>query len=170
MERNMNHFTIYTHNYILDSLDHLVVGKDIENFTAVQKIPIITMLAFMYEAIANHYGEEILKVWKDEVEPKMTPMGKLLLLAEIKGFHIDTSKAPYQSCAQILKLRNLLAHPKTEKIKFTPSSELPEPTWKAKLEQVNLCVAYEDLKCILKSLPKCLGLEVTPDFILGEVK
>lgn len=170
MEKRVNHYTVYTHNYILDSLDYLVEGKDLINLSAVQKIPIITTLAFMYEAIANHYGEEVLSIWKNEVEPKMTPMGKLQLLAEIKGFEIDIGKPPYQSCAKILKLRNLLAHPKTEKTKYIPSSSLPEPNWKLQIEQFNLENALKDLRVILKSLPKALGIEEVPDFLLGEVK
>jgi len=151
----MKEFTIYIHNHILYSLEALLHGDNLEDLNYLQKIPIITMMAFAYEALANHDGEEILSVWKKEVEPKMSPLGKLLLLAEIKGKPINVGIAPYQSCSQILNLRNCLAHPKTEKLEIELSSDDPPyPNWKERIDKINIKKSYEDLIAIFSGFPK----------------
>ena len=68
--------------------------------------------AFTFEAYLNHVGAEELGFW-DEIE-RISYQKKLNVLSKHLGFAKDLSKPPLQTILELFKLRDALAHGRTE--------------------------------------------------------
>ena len=93
--------------------------------------------AFTVEGYLNHLGQKRVRDW-NELERKLGPREKLLLLREMLHISVDMSKRPFQTLNKILRLRDALAHGKTLTVKSinivnNPNDEnaqYPQPDWK----------------------------------------
>lgn len=72
----------------------------------------IIMSAFALEAYINHLCAEELPFWK-EIE-RLSPQKKLNIICSYLNFNLDKSQRPFQSFKQIFRIRNSLAHGRTE--------------------------------------------------------
>lgn len=161
-------FHSYIANYIESSIQYLKDGENLKNLHVARKMPLILMMAFYYEALANHYGECLQKVLDDDFEKK-SPKEKFKYLGKQGGFTVNFGKAPYKSCKQILDLRNILAHPKTEKASFDSFAKKPIADWISQVEKLDISAALLDLEQIKLDLPNRLGVEKLNSMVLGEV-
>jgi hypothetical protein len=74
----------------------------------------ITFSALAMEAMANAIGDRVVPDWKDF--ESATPNAKLRLLAERLGASYDRHLEPWSTLRWLGKLRNQIAHPKSEHI------------------------------------------------------
>lgn len=72
----------------------------------------IVFTAFSLEAFLNHVGEALFKSWL-ELE-KLTPKGKIDVIAEKLGIAVDYGSMPWQIVPEIIGVRNKIAHGKNE--------------------------------------------------------
>ena len=124
--------------------------------------------AFTVEGYLNHLGQERVGVWKN-LERKLGPQEKLLLLRDMLHLSVDISSRPFQTLHDMVRLRDALAHGKTLTMKIdcvidNPAEEesrYPQPTWKklCSIESVERMV--EDAEQIIRYL--CAELKLTRD-------
>lgn len=72
----------------------------------------IVFTAFTLEAFLNHVGEALFKSWP-ELE-KLTPKGKIDVIAEKLGIAVNYGSMPWQIVPEIIGVRNKIAHGKNE--------------------------------------------------------
>ena len=98
--------------------------------------------AFTLEAFLNHLGESQVQDWK-ALERRLGPREKLLLLRQMAGWSVDESRRPFQSLHGLMRLRDAVAHGKTESkhsdevILADPPEVVPKP----EPEWMTLCTA-----------------------------
>ena len=96
--------------------------------------------AFTVEAYLNHLGQERVKGW-DILERRLSLRDKLALLCQHLQLSVDHSKPPFQTLTSMLRLRDALAHGKTETVvsdavvdhRPGDGDRWPDPEW------VSLC-------------------------------
>lgn len=79
--------------------------------------------AFTFEAYLNHVGVEEIKFW-DEIE-RISHVDKLTVLSKHLCFAKDQSRRPLQTMIALFKLRDALAHGRTQKLTIKKSSKSP---------------------------------------------
>ncbi len=125
--------------------------------------------AFTIEAFLNHLGQRRVQEWK-AFERKLGPYEKLILLKQMLHFSADTSKPPFQTLRDILRLRNSLAHGKTatvdtDLIVDDPSEEAvcyPEPDWKKLCSLSFVTRMVEDAEAMVRDLNTQSGSKRDP--------
>ena len=75
----------------------------------------ITFSSLAIEAFCNAVGEKVIHNWNDF--ENCSPKAKLRLICEYLNISYDSSKEPWQGVLWLLKIRNLIAHPKPEPLK-----------------------------------------------------
>lgn len=146
---------IYTFNYLFSEVKNLAKEEPI---SLERKVTLVAMLAFAYEAFANHCGEQVVKCWGEDIKPKMSPLGKFTLLYEIAGEKIDFGSAPFQTCKKVLNIRNNIAHGKTEYVDVDEH----QASWGKSLSHIDLNQAITDFEKITEELPKKLKIMPVP--------
>jgi hypothetical protein len=95
--------------------------------------------AFCLEAYLNHLGDLRTSFW-DSVKRGLSPREKLDVLCKVLSFVPDFSRRPFQTFSTIFKLRDLLVHASTERLKLEGEFILPDgespPQPLAKWEQI----------------------------------
>ena len=81
--------------------------------------------AFSFEAYLNHVGAEELTFW-EEVD-RISHAAKLEVLSKHLGFAKDKSKPPFQMISELFKLRDALAHGRTQNVTIKNASGSPPP-------------------------------------------
>lgn len=76
----------------------------------------IVMSAFAQEAIANTFGKELIKDWKDFEKRRL--LDKLRIIAEKLDIRFSRSEKPWVNAIWLGKLRNSIAHGKPKEINF----------------------------------------------------
>ncbi len=84
----------------------------------------LTMCALSIEAFANAAGELIFDDWQDFESASTT--AKLRLLADKVQLPFDRAEQPWKEVLSLLKLRNLIAHAKPERVVETTSITVAE--------------------------------------------
>lgn len=123
---------------------------------------------FTVEGYLNHLGQKRVRNWSN-MERKLGPQEKLLLLSDMLHLSVDTASRPVQTLRDMLQLRDALAHGKTLTEKFegvidNPLDEerrYPQPKWKklCNLDSVERMV--EDAEKIIRHL--CAELKLRRD-------
>jgi hypothetical protein len=93
--------------------------------------------AFTVEGYLNHLGQKQVRDWS-ELERKLGPREKLLLLRDMLHLSVDIARRPFQTLRDMLRLRDALAHGKTltvrsDRVVADPDDETaryPQPDWK----------------------------------------
>ena len=115
--------------------------------------------AFTLEAFLNHVGELQVQDWK-ALERKLGPQEKLLLLRQVAGWSVDQGHRPFQSLHGLLRLRDALAHGKTETkhaddiIRGAPPEVVPkpQPDWMALCNAESASRLVEDAEAMVMDL------------------
>jgi len=92
---------------------------------------------FTVEGYLNHLGQKRVRDWS-ELERKLGPREKLLLLRGMFHLSVDIARRPFQTLHDMLRLRDALAHGKTltvtsDLVVGDPDDETaryPQPDWK----------------------------------------
>ena len=93
--------------------------------------------AFTVEGYLNHLGQKQVRDW-GELERKLGPREKLLLLRNMLHLSVDMARRPFQTLHDMLRLRDSLAHGKTLTVtsdnvvddQDDEKARYPQPDWK----------------------------------------
>lgn len=130
--------------------------------------------AFTVEGFLNHLGQARVRDW-ETLERKLGPREKLLLLRQMLKLSADESRRPFQTLRVMLRLRDALAHGKTETVvsdrvvKGQPCEEdhWPEPEWKKLCNLASAKRMVEDAEAIVIDLNTQSGSSRDPFIGLG---
>jgi len=118
----------------------------------------VTLLALSVEAIANSIGEFVVADFKDF--ESSSPKAKLRIICESTGVAFDRGSFPFAEVFQLLKVRNQLAHPKYQRLRYE-SKEMP-------LEQAQ--EHYRQLGEVLHDIEKALTPEMAQKSLRAVLK
>ena len=113
----------------------------------------VTLLSLSVEALANTSGELHIAEFKDF--ESSSPKAKIRLICQSAGISFDKSKSPFLEVIHLLKVRNQLAHPKFQRLRYE-SKVMP-------LEEAQK--HYQELGTLLHDIEKSL----TPDFAFASL-
>jgi hypothetical protein len=133
--------------------------------------------AFTVEAFLNHLGRLKVPDW-DARERRLRPGQKLKLLCVTRGWDIELGKRPFQTFRQMLRLRDSLAHGKTETVqsdrvlKRSPrdADSWLEPQWKKLCTVPSARRLVEDAEAIVTDLNRRNGSKRNPFFSPGHAR
>ena len=125
--------------------------------------------AFTVEAFLNHLGQRKVKDW-EVFERKLGPREKLLLLQQSLHLTADQGQRPFQTLRDMLRLRDALAHGKTEIVTtdevvadpYEPTARYPEPDWKRLCDLASVARMVEDAEAIVRDLHTQTGSNGDP--------
>jgi hypothetical protein len=107
--------TVFTFAFLSAAADHaLGDGKARPEGSFLEWMTVAVFSAFSLEAYLNHLGPERFQCW-DGLE-RLSVEAKLSLILESLGKHPDFSRRPFQTVKTLLRLRNQLAHGKTQRL------------------------------------------------------
>lgn len=156
----------YLHAAAKHSLEHAEASEDGRTYDCMATI---LFCAFTLEAYLNHLGKVKIPSW-EKIERKLGPKEKLYLLIDVMKHAVDESRRPYQTLKDMFRLRDALAHGKTEEFSYSGIQRLapderprdPEVFWLTycSLENARRCV--EDTRRIMSELHQSAGLQGEP--------
>jgi hypothetical protein len=107
----------------IDSARHFVAEFDRKEYVSWYDLAAaVTLLALSVEAIANTIGEHVIEDFKDF--ESSSPKAKIRLICEKLGIQFDRTTSPFTGVLELLRVRNQLAHPKFQRLKYE-SKEMP---------------------------------------------
>ena len=133
--------------------------------------------AFTLEAYLNHLGESKISFW-DPLKKKLSPHDKLEVLSDVLGFKPDFGSRPYQTFRSMFKLRDLLAHARTETLALegefilTPGESPPKPLseWEQLISLEGCQRFLDDTKAIVYDLSSRAGVSGDVVFSTEEIE
>ncbi|CAG0983854.1 hypothetical protein ANRL4_02042 [Anaerolineae bacterium] len=137
--------------HLLDSAEHAKEGR-LLNLQACA-----VFCAFAFEAYLNHVGEEEINNWA-EIE-RFSHTDKLKTLAEHLRFNPNKGQRPFQTITSLFKLRDNLAHGRTQKATYVRTTDAPPPRGEAwrqlpweqlSFEGVKRC--YDDVNAAINAI------------------
>ena len=115
--------TFLPYHLYVDSARHFVGELDRKEYESWYDLAAaVTLLAFSIEAIANTIGEHVIEDFKDF--ESSSAKAKIRLICERLDLSFERTKAPFNDVFELLKLRNHLAHPKFQRLRYE-SKEMP---------------------------------------------
>ena len=109
----------YTYAYLLNGANSLFKSaKEHPLGSNYCRVAAVVFSAFAIEACLNHIGEGKLRFWSI-VERTLSWESKLELIAQYLDVQIDKGKRPFQTLTMLFKLRNHLAHGRTQTVEGT---------------------------------------------------
>jgi len=120
--------------------------------------------AFSLEAYLNHLGSQRFKCW--EKLERLSVEAKLSLILEDLGKTPDFSRRPFQTVKTLLRLRNQLAHGRTQRVEeetiqtLAPSERprYPALNWEALCTEKKAKLFHEDSIAVIRQLDEWTGL------------
>lgn len=133
----------------LDSARHFCGELTRKDFVSwYDLLAAITLLSLSVEALANTIGEFAVPDFKDF--ESSSPKAKIRIICERTGVEFNRNKSPFAEVIHLLKVRNQLAHPKYQPLRYE-SKEMP-----LELAQKH----YKELGEILHDIEKSLTPEM----------
>lgn len=131
--------------------------------------------AFTVEGYLNHLGQRRVRAWS-EIERKLGPREKLLLLRDMLHLSVDIASRPFQTLRDILRLRDALAHGKTlmtksDRVVNDPddkTAHYPPAYWKKLCSLRSVERMVEDAEKMVRHLCAGSGSKRDPFASLGE--
>ena len=116
--------TLFTHS-VLFSVAETALARGQKHSDRSDYLTAIVMAAFSFEAYLNFVGEKLFAFWGD-VE-HIPVRSKLSVICKSVRFLPDYGKRPYQSLVELWRIRNILAHARTEILSVVRDGPPPEP-------------------------------------------
>ncbi len=110
-----------TFDYLLylDAAKRFLGEMDSQGPTWSGLLAVTSLSALGVEAVANLFGELLIKDFSRDFERNLSPVAKLRLIAEHLQIPFDRNSPPFDAIVQLTKARNALVHPKHEKLVWT---------------------------------------------------
>ncbi|MFZ2171216.1 MAG: hypothetical protein WAW61_16460 [Methylococcaceae bacterium] len=166
---------LYTHNQLLGAAAALSKEANGEGeFNNAMACALFCALAL--EAALNYIGGTIFPLWDDHLQTKLSPEGKLALIADHAQYEIKFGEAPFQAFRAVFELRNQLVHGKMQDLSYKTAKHwlvYGKHRWPA-AQWETLCTAkaarslLEDTKQMIAVLHRVCGVEAVPSFLLSE--
>lgn len=127
--------------------------------------------AFTFEAFLNHIGSTYTNLW--EFVDRLSPKNKLQVLANIKGFRVDFGSRPFQTVARMFRLRDMLAHGKTQEVhegsvqrlEEHEKPRLPMTKWEKEINPTNAKRYLEDTYKAMVIICEQFGIDQSELFV-----
>jgi hypothetical protein len=158
--------TIYTYNYLYQSAK-LSFQQAIDNKYGrlYNYINSIVMAAFTLEAYLNHCGAELVPFWENIEKIKI--QDKLNVICHLFELKIDKSKRPFQTMYDLIKIRNLFAHGRTETISAESDTGPIQTKWESKCNKKDVGKFLTDLEVVIRQIHKKAFDDQNPFLILA---
>jgi hypothetical protein len=132
--------------------------------------------ALSLEATLNYMGDNIFPAWEKYFQKKLSPEGKLVLIANQFGFQVNFGEPPFQAFRAVFELRNQLAHGRTHDLSYETAKHWlefgehrwPAAQWEPLCTDVNANAIYQDTEKIIDLLHEVTRVEEIPAFLLSE--
>ena len=163
----MGHFEKYTFTALFANarLNKKLANENEESRT-FYCMSAIMFSAFTAEAFCNHIGAKHFKGW-ELVERGLSPKEKLELLGQHLGFSVDFSREPFQSFDSAIRLRNNLAHGKTERLEWKSGDDDPPKTkWEKECVLGNANRIFDQTKNLCTTIWVHVGEDGDDPFII----
>ncbi len=127
--------TVFAHTELFSIADSSLRGGR-DNTGRGDYIVAIVMAAFAFEAYLNFVGDKLLPFWGDIDSIRVAE--KLSVICAHVGHPPDFGRRPYQSLHELWKIRNALAHTRTESFSVVRDGlpvepiKYPESYWETK--------------------------------------
>ena len=129
----------------------------------------VVFSAFTLEAYCNYLGEKKISFWSI-IERNLSVEKKLEIIASQMGIKIDYGCPPFQSLKFIFKVRDLLAHGKTEiinheDVQILTDEDMPKlkkAKWQELITFENAELYLEETKKMIEYLHEASGLDFNP--------
>jgi hypothetical protein len=167
--------TVFTFAYLSAAGDHaLSDGKATPEGSLFEWMAAAVFSAFSLEAYLNHLGPERFRCW-DDLE-RLSVDAKFSLILESLGKRADFSCRPFQTIKTLFRLRNQLAHGKTERAAEETIQALapgerpryPATKWETLCTEANAERFREDTKAVIRQIDEWTGCANPFLFSLGE--
>ncbi len=162
VERN-----VYTYVAVLNTARNLLQQTKDQSgrLEESNSIASIVFIAFALEAYLNHLGSQLFTPWP-HLERSLSPSAKLALITDRLGLTPDLGCQPYQSFTLVFKLRNTMAHGKTELVSWKvkgdasgkPPMHYPLTDWEREANPTSVERLLTDAETIIKELHSAAGL------------
>lgn len=146
----------------------LYIGQENIGGVFYQYMSSLVFTAFALEAYLNHIGEKLFGCWDDL--KRISPLGKLNVIAEKLGVEKDDGKRPFQTIKVLFDFRNDIAHGKTislndeyviigtgEKLSNRMHKEL-QTEWEKYCNMRNAELAIKDVEKIIRGFHDKAGI------------
>lgn len=156
--------TVFTFAFLSAAGDHaLSDGKARCEGSFFEWMTAAVFSAFSVEAYLNHLGPQRFKCW-GELE-RLSVEAKLSLILEDLGERPDFSRRPFQTVKMLLRLRNQLAHGKTERVEEETIQSLfpgerpryPAAKWETLCTQEHAERFREDSVAVIRQIDEWSG-------------
>lgn len=154
--------TIYTHSELFISAEH-ALARDDKAAAPHDCLTALVLAAFAVEAYLNFAGEELCPYW-DKIH-RIGVRQKLGVICKIISFEPDFGNRPYESLNRLWRVRNILAHARTETLteerEGMPPNEIayPQTSWEQECTQVNARRILDDISKLLTDLHQLTGIQ-----------
>ena len=156
---------IYNYSYLYQaSLFSFKLSQENEYGRLYYYLNSIVMISFTFEAYLNHCGENILEYWEDI--DRVKTINKLNIILKTLSINLDKSKRPYQTIKDLIKIRNLLAHARTEIISHR-LDRFPDSEWEKRCNKKTIKKYISDVESIIKMIHKKAFKEEEPFSVLS---
>lgn len=166
---------LYTHNQLLGAaktfLKQSRVGDEFDNAMGCA-----LFCALALEASLNHLGSALFPFWDEQLKRKLTPEGKLSLVASKINFNVTFGRRPFQAFRVLFEFRNQIAHGTTEDLKYESSKDWleygdhrwPAAKWEVLCNFAQASALFCDTELMVDELFAHSGIEKIPHFLLSE--
>ena len=155
-----------THNHLIGAAEYFAQQMTVKSEISFNAMGCALFCALALEASINYIGSEKFSIWNEHLEKKLSPQGKLELIASHAQYKVDYGQKPFQSFRELFKLRNQLVHGKMQVLDY---KDARRPT--SLLE--TLCTGeraksfLQDTEQMVTILHDISGVEAIPSFILS---
>jgi hypothetical protein len=165
----------YTYNQLLGAartfLKQSRVDSEFDNAMACA-----LFCALALEASLNHLGSRLFPFWDKQLKRKLTPEGKLTLVASKINFTITFARRPFQAFRVLFEFRNQITHGTTEDLKYESSKNWlkygdhrwPATKWEMLCNSEQASALICDTELMIDELFAHSGIEKVPRFLLSE--
>jgi hypothetical protein len=156
--------TVFTFAFLSGAAYHAISdGKARREGSFFEWMTAAVFSAFALEAYLNHLGPQRFKCW-EELE-RLSLEAKLSLILEDLGKHPSFSRRPFQTIKVLLRLRNALAHGRTELVEEETIQHLlagerpryPAATWEKLCTERDAARFHEDSVAVIQQLDEWAG-------------
>ncbi len=153
--------TVYSHSELY-SIAQVALVDGREHQYRGHHVTAIVMTAFALEAYLNFLGERVFPFWS-EIE-RIPVENKMKTLCARLGVTLDFGRRPHQSIKLLWKIRNSLAHARTESLSVEhegfpeDNPDYPETQWERYCDASTATQLAEDVREVCDALHKESGL------------
>ncbi len=155
--------TLYSHSELY-SIAQVALADGREHQYRGYHVAAIVMTAFSLEAYLNFLGEKVFPIWS---EIEYIPVeNKMRALCTHLGITLDFGCRPHQSIRLLWRIRNALAHARSESMSVEREGlppddpEYPEAEWERDCNMETAVRLAEDVREVCDALHKKAGLTV----------